>query len=521
MKKIIALLCVLCLLATMFTGCRDAGGTETENKTQNGTENETENENESGKENGLELPCTYIVLQQFDGKLGILYNDTCILTSYAFSYDLPISYSLDGAAAVCLTKEGALLYIYDGTVVKLADNPVNYCISVSGDVVAYQLREGGERNLYLYHQSNGYTEQVTSGADVDVRSYTLSPDGKTLAYVVEENLFLHRRMESTLFKQLEGVGNYHLISINDRADLIYMHDHANVISLNGEGAVTKVGKTDDQSMDDGRRHVFYTNADHSQLMMGGSYDTYLSNQGQKGARIGGGGMHPVERAFSQFHYDRKSSNAYVVTCDFEDLGRQVMHNLADARMDPHYYWYPNETGDYVELAMYYVLNEEVCWLDPTGSYLYYMDDVQALYLLDLKNGGKSTLLVEKISHFAITFDCSALYYAWNGLSRCDATKISEPTNIPLEGSFRGMFCSENGQVFFRLVDGVYTDLYTVSEDGEVLVVLQNVQQMLQYPCGMIFLAVGKSFSEIDGYYIIRDGELMALNMKIMEGASFN
>lgn len=457
----------------------------------------------------------YIALEQVDEKLAIVCEETLILTEYAYSRDILLTVSLNGSSAACLTQEGALLYICDGAVKKIADFATSYRLSVHGDTLAYMIeQEDADFNvqcqLYLYHTSTGETEAVYENQTGYIPGYSLSPDGKTLAYLlapsiwemVGTKLLLRVGGVETLRTELKEDVGYDLISINDSADIIYLlTTGSNVVSINGEGKQKEVGQATwepyESPMPDG--YIFYSNADHSQLFFVGWETTHLSTQGQKAVELGHGNMHPVERAFSVFHY-----GGDTVTCNFDDLNGQLTHNLGGG-----YFWYPNENGEYVEIAWYDVHNSENCWLDPTGAYCYYMDSAQALYLLDLKNGGQSTLLVDMVADFAVSNDCSRVYYYFDGLKYCSGTEVAEPIEITNECASYSLCFSENNQLFYKGHGENGSHLYTVSVDGEVKQVLQDLVHFKQEACGMIFL------SSAEDYYIISNGELIKLQVKTM------
>jgi hypothetical protein len=458
---------------------------------------------------------SYIALEQVDKKLAIVCEESLILTEYDYSWDIPFTVSLDGTSAACLTEDGVLLYICDGAVKKIADFATSYRLSVHGDTLAYMIeQEDADFNvqcqLYLYHTSTGETEAVYENQTGYIPGYTLSPDGKTLAYLLSPSiwempgtklLLRSNGVETERTELKEDVG-YDLISVNDSTDIIYLLTTGiEVVSINGEGKKTKVGQADwspsESLMPDG--YIFYSNTDHSQLLFASWDTTYLSTQGQKAVQLGYGNMHPVERAFSVFHY-----GGDTVTCNFDDLNGQLTHNLGGG-----YFWYPNENGEYVEIAWYDVHNSEKCWLDPTGSYCYYMDSSQTLYLLDLKNGGQSTLLVKKVADFAVSNDCSRVYYFFGGLNYCSGTVVSEPVEINNECTSYSLCFSENGQLFYKGFGESGIHLYTVSKNGDVKLLLQNLGHFKQEDCGMIFL------SSAEDYYFIRNGELVKLQVKTM------
>ena len=531
MRKKLKFGIILALCVVLMTGCTAAGPTTNEQLTTEPTESE-QLTTEPTESEQLQVR-NYIALKSVADKLAIVYNDVLILTEYGYHRDLAITCSMDGTAAVCRTNEGALLYIHDGTVEKIADHPVSYSLSVSGDVLAFQIdthtvpEATMEPGLYLYQKQTGQSLQAVSEEDGYVRSYTLSPDGKTLAYVTpasywggsDGRLFICRDGISTLCMQfssnsaLEVNRIYDLISINDSADVIYMYGGANLVfSVNMEGAVTNLGKTELQHDDRGwSSYFFYNNADHSQLLFVNSYGTYLSTQGQKAAYISKDKMHPAERAYSHFRHDARykymsDEEAICVTCDFEDLSQQTMrnHNTLWYR-DAQRFWYPNETGEFVQVAAF-ELSENGYQLDPSGAYVYYLDNEQALYVLDLENGGQCTKLADKVSTYCVSNDCSTVYYWSDGLYACSGTEASQAQKVPFELSGISFYFSENKELFVKTA---IDDLYSISEDGKAKVVLENVILFTQEDCGMIYVRTK------DGHYIVRAGELIQLQVKTM------
>ena len=514
-----------CLVCCIFAGCVEAGPTTDDQLATEPIESEQ-----------FQIR-NYIALKPVDDKLAIVYNDVLILTQYGYDRNLAITCSMDGSSAVCLTEEGALLYIHDGTAEKIADHPVSYSLSVSGDVVAFRIdthtvpEATMEPGLYLYQKQTGQSLQAVSDEDGYVRSYTLSPNGKTLAYVTtasfwegsDGRLFICRDGISTLRMQfqsepaLEVNQIYDLISINDSADVIYMYGAGCVFSVNTEGAVTNLGKTGSQPNDrGGSSFFFYNNADHSQLLFVNSDGTYLSAQGQKAAYISKDKMHPAERAYSHFRHDARykdlfDEEAFCVTCDFDDLSRQTMrnHNTMWYR-DAQRFWHPNEEGEFVQVAAF-ELSGFGYQLDPSGAYVYYMDHEQALYVLDLKNGGVSTKLANWVSAYCVSNDCSTVYYRSDGLYSCSGTEASQAQKAPFEWFVIEFYFSENKELFVNAVSGDGAcNLYSISEEGEAKVVLENVILVTQDDCGMIYVTTK------DSYYVVRAGELIQLQAITME-----
>ena len=139
-----------------------------------------------------------------------------------------------------------------------------------------------------------------------------------------------------------------------------------------------------------------------------------------------------------------------------------------------------------------------------------MDHEQALYVVDLKNGGVSTKLANWVSAYCVSNDCSTVYYRSDGLYTCSGTEASQAQKVPFE-LYAIDFCfSENKELFVSAARGDGTrDLYSVSKDGEAKVVLENVILVTQDDCGMIYVTTK------DSYYVVRAGELIQLRVITM------
>ena len=73
------------------------------------------------------------------------------------------------------------------------------------------------------------------------------------------------------------------------------------------------------------------------------------------------------------------------------------------------------------------------------------------------------------------------------------------------------YFSENKELFVNAVSGDGAcNLYSISEEGEAKVVLENVILVTQDDCGMIYVTTK------DSYYVVRAGELIQLQAITME-----
>jgi hypothetical protein len=503
MKKRLAVFCVAIWLGALLLGCGSV-----EQGPSNGGNGETETTEAA----------PYIALRSVDNKLAIIVDTSMVLTEYEADHlcrNLTLTYSQDGSAALCLTEEGALLYIHDGTVEVIAENPYSYCLSPTGDAVAFQIENvyGPPSDLapglYLYEKETRESKLIFAEEEGFTTSCVFSPDGKTLAFVAAyprwENsvptMYTYRDGTVSVFANISRYpGLRYLISVNNAMDVIYLHDGFQVYSMNGQKQVTKHGDIDTRYLGDTWVFRVYTNADHTQLLYFG-YGTYLLEPGKEPVMLCDAAVDPVKPALS-FFYDANG----VFTCPVQDLKQGVYYSGEVC------FWRFDESDGFVNFASSKTTNKEDYWLDPTGSYLYYRNQNGELYLLDLKNGGRKTLLVDFAYDYAISYDCGKVYYLdGDGFKVCSGLEVSEfeAASVQLE-TWRFGYSENNALFVTARTDGLIYDIYRINQAGKATKVLENVAWFEQYDFGMIYMTAGED------HYIIRNGEVIQLEIKTLQ-----
>ena len=480
----------------------------------------------SGGTNATVQTKPYIAIQSVDNKLAIVYEETLILTEYTYYSSIGLTMSLDGKSAVCRAG-GPLLYIHGGTVREIVAYADSYSFSVSGNAIAFHLSEINaaranlKSGLYLYRQESGQIQQVAATVDGEIQDYAISPDGHTLAYLQSSNrnrcvLMLHQNGTSTVRFEFESNNGYRLISIDNSTDVIYLRARNHALTcINKAGQQTKIGKVDRYLTEyNDPTGYLYLNADHTQLLFNGySNGTYLSNRGQEAVQVSTYGLRPMQPALSCFHFGRNT-----ITCDVGDMKEQIMLSASTKNG-----WIQvlrgSESGQYV-FAGECEAAAKNCWLDPSGRYVFSVNKNQQLYCLDLQSGGEPTLLAESVDCYAVSYDCSTFHYGnrylydyEDGLQKyggnlytCNTTDGTELDKIQTE-VLKGMYFSENNQLFYLVYNDGRNDLYTLTAKGKPKLVMEDVKQFVRSDCGMLFVEAG------DGHYIIRGGELTELEVK--------
>ena len=73
-----------------------------------------------------------------------------------------------------------------------------------------------------------------------------------------------------------------------------------------------------------------------------------------------------------------------------------------------------------------------------------------------------------------------------------------------------MYCTEGGNLFFRVVADGHQNLYTLTSGGKVKLLLEDVERFEQDDSGLIYAVAG------DDYYVARGAKLIQLEVKTMD-----
>ena len=337
-----------------------------------------------------------------NGKLAFIHNDQLLETDYS-SFEV-IKTSLDGATAAALTGDNTLLYIRDGKVTAIAADVRDFLLSSSGDGIAYQ-----DTNNILYHLDveQKHWEMIYE-ASTGLIDYKISPDGKTVAFLLEDalnpsdhSLWIYRNRAAFLaaiYTQTES----RLISVSNDAAYIYLRDDAMYYCLakeaSGNGFVSvNVGEIQ-YAFDSLFEH---TNSDHTQLLFRNSNGTFLSINGQPAICISNERLTPASAQLTQSIY---IDGTY--TEPIKDFTKAFFYTASDML-----------SSVILPIVLYY-MDEGSCkkltsgvssWkIDPKGRYICYLLESGDLYWSDLVHA--SELIATGVTQFAVTNDYSEIYY---------------------------------------------------------------------------------------------------------------
>lgn len=479
----------IALLCAMLAGCGSLGG--------------------NGSSGGEKFDQPVIQTVYIDGKVNIVYGETVFLTERAQG---SVWQSLDGTKGIFLS-DGDLVYLHDGKAEKIAQHVEKCRISLSGMGVAYQMNEesGEAGNLYLYDGQTGETTLVHADADGKLRQYMLSPDGKTVVYSMYQQvskLMVHQNGTSQMRLELGATVN--LISTDNDANTIYYWESRHLKTVNSAGEATVLNRlrysVQDNFYNPG---MFQANADHTELF-------YQSNDGRRLSVRGGEGILLYEGTGMEGSYIALMESAnmaqveteYLITYDVESFQGQTMKSSGSFLL-------PGEDGKYAAVAKYEEKEMRQSWLDPSGSYFYYVNPDDQLHVIDLRNGGKVTKLAEKVKEYVVANDCSVVYYYddlsdyGGSLYRCNAKDGSDVKKIEVE--FTEIILSGSNQLYALKGMREQADLYQVNSRGKAELVLEDVQWYTVY------------YNEIERYlhcgedfYLLQDGVLVKMEQKQLE-----
>ena len=216
-------------------------------------------------------------------------------------------------------------------------------------------------------------------------------------------------------------------------------------------------------------------------------------------------LHPARPVFGEFH-----ENGNIVTCYYKDLRAALMSSDTA-------FHYPDANGAYtvLETGIIGYTQYKNCLVVREGRYLLYVSPQLTLYQIDVENDMQPVELAQGAEKFAVSKDGRTYYYTTAGetendsyLYRCDAKTGSQKkveTHRVLD-----MYCTEGGNLFFRVVEDGQQNLYTLTSGGEVERILENVKTFYQEENGMIWAIVDED------HYIVYNGKMIQLEVTTME-----
>ena len=440
----------------------------------------------------------YILCQQniepieHNGKLSFISDDQLLKTDYTECRKF--STSLDGRTAAALTDDQTLLYIRDHTVTPIGTNVTDFELSVTGDGVVFR---DVKNSLYYRHvQENAALCIFDSDiADGNILDFSISPDGKTVAYYADDafyrgnyTLWVYQDQKTTPLSTLRSKW-LTIISVSNNAQYIYTQDSAIITCYSNQAAITIGQFTASLS-----NRLTYSNADHTQLLFYQNDGTYLSVNGQAATCISPENLEPVFPEMTQSV--RLSDTHTEPTKDFSKSIFQDTVLPTVAQLPAYSLWTLDETDVCQQLVNRYIFSQ----LDPSGRLFYYLSDTHDLYQLDLNGTQQPQHIASNVTQFAITYDNSALFYATNDAIYIHAA--GEYASLALIPSHPFLLVSGDNHLY--MVDRFWTDnlsLTYLNDNGQFKIVEDPIKTYTKRASGLLYIDTYKAL------YLCIDGEL--------------
>ncbi len=408
---------------------------------------------------GTHIPYRHHITFSIQNGRLTLYRDRQQIDSNLITDDYTYQRSLDGAAAAIRASDGTLTYLLPDTIPhtmgSLGLSPL-YALSNDGQGLVYlmlltSLDESATINpspetdpdildnpiifyapryalCLINADTDGSVQTLVSNLyAAQIESLVISPDGRTVAYVLSRNgermLMVTRTgtpqgVQTTTIPFADG---YSLIAISNDGEYIYAEvstqDGITLMCYDLSGVRTPL-----LTRNPLLSYVspYYFNVDHTQVLFS-SDGTYLSVEGEPALEISDIALHPVV-----------PSNAEIRTGDqhmvypFESFYNHAYTGVDGLRNTCAWYL----TKDSCEKLM--PSNLSAWSLDPSGSYLYYIS-LRTLFCQDITRGyGSQIIIAEDVDYGQLEIDSTGekVYFMKNETLLCyDRTIGGEPKVI--------------------------------------------------------------------------------------------
>ena len=394
-----------------------------------------------------------------DGEYTLLRDDKIIEEGMDRIYML--TSSMDGSVAV-YESEDELFAIQNGKTVSITDEWSDMALSVNGASLLVTDYDGV---LSIYNTKNGDGTEIAE----DVEWFCVSPDGKTVVYLVNDDgdyiTYLYKGKNS-----IELGEDLIPVAVSNGAKVIYCIDDekGSLCTVDTKGNTEKIASN---VYDDG----FFMNEDHTQMIFQADGKWYATVKG--GEKI---------KLTSDYNFRIMT---YQYAASFEDYNiDMITYPTSDLRncfvlVDGDISWMNNK-WELTKAAK----DVEATYVSADGKTLVYLKDNGKLMKVTSNKLDKPVELAEDIWFFMPTSDCSAVYYIndddelffQKGTGK--AKKVSDdvdggivtPGDVFLFSSDEEHYSTKNGGKKVKQFDDIYdiamtgTTIYlwTDYDDGE-------------------------------------------------------
>lgn len=379
--------------------------------------------------------------------------------------------SLDGKVTAFITDEGDL-YVVNGKKLKqVAEEVYDFELSVSGKGIAYVTEDDDAYTLNLYTVSSGKTTTITD--ELGSLSYVIAPDGKSVAYYVEDDederdLMFSKGKDAVKITSAES----ELVGMSNNGKYIYVicendEGESYLYSYDTKGERTKLGAVSSSSI--------YFNDDHTQIMFFDEGKTYIATKGKEAVKASSNQLRLIIAPNASSFYG-SDGTTYPVS----NLYNHV-YTVTDE--DSTSVWLIKKNSDKNVKLVSKVSNVQ---LDETAKYLYYIYDGEELRMIKISDGEKATEryveLAEDVDTYIVTSDRKLVYYySDDSLYSVNGKKGGKAT-VVCNDSIEGLAINAKDVVYY-ILDG---DLYATKNGKKGSKVISDISYVYSTPNGVVY-----------------------------------
>lgn len=381
-----------------------------------------------------------------------------------------ITRSMDGTAAVIRTGEGDLYGVSGKKLKQLAEDVTSYELSVSGDYVVYKTRGEDDETttLVLCKLSNGKTQEI---CDDVYGSYAISPDGKSVAYYVEDDesyeLMLYKGKKSVKITDAE---DSYLYGLSNGGKYIYV----SVPDEESEYLYAYNAKGDKEKLETIYGYVQF-NADHTQVMFSNKDGkTYISTKGKKAVKASSDEIELVI-----------PSTSYTYFADYSTY--PVSNLYGHVYTTSNQVWIIKKNSDKNQKLASKAVGVT---LDDSAEYIYYIYDMEEVRVAKVSDGDNASdrakVLVDEAVPYRVTSDRKNVYYleddtlySVNGKKGGKAKEITDDVESYLYLNSK--------DVLYYIVDD---DLYACTNGKKGTKVASDIDDITEYANGLVVASNG-------------------------------
>ena len=410
-------------------------------------------------------------------KTSVFFNDT-LLASPINGRAIKVSSSTDGKIAAFISEDNVLYIVEKDSIQKIADDIIDAVLCYNGNVMAYLNQDNV---LYTIQLSNRKIEKIADDVvEFDNRWFSLSPDGNTLLYLIqEEDKFVsHIKTGSNRIK-LENFWGFYT---SDNGQTIYGIDNRD---KNNSDTDDILGSYDLKTgsftkLNNSIPYEAYLNSNHTQLLYSSDSKYYLSINGSDRIKVGNySSLFPIMPKFS-FGYGSTANMSFILGCD-SFIGTLWLYETDNTCG----IGYIDENFEMHEVIKKCDGNYDNIHLTDNGDTIYYTRD-QKLYKATRELNFEPEKLISDVECYQVTSDGKMIYYI-NSNGELICYYKNEDKIIAEDVYIYSLTITENDTVFF-MTD--YSDwegtLYRCNDGKNKVRVADDVYDIIVYPKHIVY-----------------------------------